>query len=68
MNALLIISPDAALEQTDQYIQQDPNKVERQYQYQQSRRHKKGDDVKPDSDLEDGSSDEGSDVTPVKPE
>lgn len=66
MNALLIINPDAALEQTAQYIQQDLNKVEQQYQ--QSRRHKKGDDPKPEPDPEDGGSDEGGEVTPVKPE
>lgn len=52
VNALLVISPDAAVEQTAQYIQQDLNKVEAQYQ--QSRKHKKGDD--------------DSDVTPAVPE
>lgn len=43
MNALLVISPTEALEQTAQYIQQDLNKVEQQYQ--QSRKHKKTDDA-----------------------
>lgn len=52
INALLVVSPDDALEQTAQYIQQDLNKVEQQYQ--QSRKHKKGED--------------GGDVTPVEPE
>ena len=52
VNALLVISPDAAVEQTAQYIQQDLNKVEAQYQ--QSRKHKKDDG--------------GDDVTPVEPE
>ncbi|MBQ8486157.1 MAG: hypothetical protein IJ533_00710 [Prevotella sp.] len=52
LNALLVVSPDQAVEQTAQYIQQDLNKVEQQYQ--QGRKHKKGDD-------------EG-DVTPVEPE
>ena len=52
VNALLVISPDAAVEQTAQYIQQDLNKVEQQYQ--QSRKHKKDDG--------------GDDVTPVEPE
>lgn len=31
VNALLVVSPDAALEETAQYIQQDFNKVEAQY-------------------------------------
>ena len=52
LNALLVVSPDAALEDCAAYIQQDLNKVEAQYQ--QSRRHKPADD--------------GSDVTPVEPE
>ena len=52
LNALLVVSPDQAVEQTAQYIQQDLNKVEQQYQ--QGRKHKKGDD-------------EG-DVPPVEPE
>ena len=52
LNALLVVSPDAALEQTAQYIQQDMNKTEQQYQ--QGRKHGKGDD--------------GGDVTPVEPE
>ena len=40
LNALLVVSPDAALEQTAQYIQQDMNKTEQQYQ--QGRKHGKG--------------------------
>ena len=52
LNALLVVSPDAALEQTAQYIQQDMNKTEQQYQ--QGRKHGKGED--------------GGDVTPVEPE
>ena len=52
INALLVVSPDAALEDCAAYIQQDLNKVEAQYQ--QSRRHKPADD--------------GSDATPVEPE
>lgn len=66
VNALLVVSPDAGLEQTAQYIQQDLNKVEQQYQ--QSRRHKKGEDVKPETDTDgEGGSEEG-EVTPAKPE
>ena len=52
LNAILVVSPDQALEQTAQYIQQDFNKVD--LQYQQGRKHGKGDD--------------GGDVTPVEPE
>ena len=52
LNALLVVSPDAALEQTAQYIQQDMNKTEQQYQ--QGRKHGKKDD-------------EG-DATPMEPE
>ena len=52
LNALLVVSPSEALEQTAQYIQQDMNKTEQQYQ--QGRKHGKKDD-------------EG-DVTPVEPE
>jgi len=52
LNALLVVSPDQAVEQTAQYIQQDFNKTEQQYQ--QGRKHGKKDD-------------EG-DVTPVEPE
>ena len=56
VNALLLVSPDAALEQVAQYIQQDMDKVN--LQYQQGRSHKPA---------EDGGSDSG-DVTPVEPE
>ena len=42
VNALLIVSPDAAVEQMAQYIQQDMDKVD--LQYQQGRRHKKDDE------------------------
>ena len=56
LNALLLVSPDAALEQVAQYIQQDMDKVN--LQYQQGRSHKPA---------EDGGSDSG-DVTPVEPE
>ena len=56
LNALLLVSPDAALEQVAQYIQQDMDKVN--LQYQQGRSHKPS---------EDGGSDSG-DVTPVEPE
>ncbi|MCR5697988.1 MAG: hypothetical protein K6G73_13540 [Marinilabiliaceae bacterium] len=42
INAVLLISPTDALEQTAQYIQQDINKVASQYQ--QGRKHKKTDD------------------------
>ena len=56
LNALLLVSPDAALEQVAQYIQQDMDKVN--LQYQQGRSHKPS---------EDGGSD-GGDVTPVEPE
>ena len=52
VNALLVVSPDAALEDCAAYIQQDMNKTEQQYQ--QGRKHGKGDD--------------GSDATPVEPE
>lgn len=52
VNALLLVSPDAALEQVAQYIQQDMDKVN--LQYQQGRSHKPAED--------------GSDVTPVEPE
>ena len=52
VNALLVVSPDQAVEQMAQYIQQDFNKTEQQYQ--QGRKHGKKDD-------------EG-DVTPVEPE
>ena len=52
INALLVVSPDAALEDCAAYIQQDMNKTEQQYQ--QGRKHGKGDD--------------GGDVTPVEPE
>ena len=52
VNALLVVSPDEALEQMAQYIQQDMNKTEQQYQ--QGRKHGKGDD--------------GGDATPVEPE
>jgi putative cell wall-binding protein len=63
VNALLVVSPDAALEETAQYIQQDFNKVEAQYQ--QSRKHGKKEDPQPDGGKDDG---EGGDVTPVTPE
>ncbi len=63
VNALLVASPDAALEETAQYIQQDFNKVEAQYQ--QSRKHGKKEDPQPDGGKDDG---EGGDVTPVTPE
>ena len=63
LNALLVVSPDAALEETAQYIQQDFNKVEAQYQ--QSRKHGKKEDPQPDGGKDDG---EGGDVTPVTPE
>ena len=56
LNALLLVSPDVALEQVAQYIQQDMDKVN--LQYQQGRSHKPS---------EDGGSD-GGDVTPVEPE
>ena len=59
MNALLIVSPDQALETCAAYMQQDFNKVEAQYQ--QSRKHK------PSTDGGDGGSDQP-DVTPVQPE
>ena len=52
VNALLVVSPDQAVEQMAQYMQQDFNKTEQQYQ--QGRKHGKKDD-------------EG-DVTPVEPE
>ena len=52
LNALLLVSPDQALEQTAQYIQQDFNKVD--LQYQQGRHH--------------GKQEDGGDVTPVEPE
>ena len=52
LNALLLVSPDEALEQTAQYIQQDFNKTEQQYQ--QGRKHKLAED--------------GGDATPVEPE
>ena len=55
INALLVVSPDAALEDCAAYMQQDFNKVD--LQYQQGRKHGKKDDD------EDG----GSDVTPVTP-
>ncbi|MBR6250606.1 MAG: hypothetical protein IKR17_05350 [Bacteroidales bacterium] len=42
INALLVVSPTEAIEQTAQYIQQDLNKVEQQYQ--QSHKRKKADD------------------------
>ena len=65
VNALLVISPDAAVEQTAQYIQQDLNKVEAQYQ--QSRKHKGGNrDV--DNIVGGHQDDGGGDVTPVEPE
>ena len=56
VNALLIVSPDQALEQMAGYIQQDLSKTEQQYQ--QGRKHGK---------KEDGG-DDGGDVTPVEPE
>ncbi|MBR6459924.1 MAG: hypothetical protein IKS49_07230 [Actinomycetaceae bacterium] len=56
VNALLIVSPDQALEQMAAYIQQDLSKTEQQYQ--QGRKHGK---------KEDGD-DDGGDVTPVEPE
>ena len=56
VNALLIVSPDQALEQMAGYIQQDLSKTEAQYQ--QSRKHGKKDD----------GGDDGDDVTPVEPE
>jgi len=56
LNALLVVSPDAALEDCAAYMQQDFNKVD--LQYQQGRKHGKKDDD------EDG----GGDVTPVTPE
>jgi len=52
VNALLLVSPDAALEQVAQYIQQDMDKVN--LQYQQGRSHKPAED--------------GGDETPVEPE
>ena len=52
LNAILVVSPDAALEQTAQYIQQDLNKVD--LQYQQGRHHAAAGD--------------SSDATPVEPE
>ena len=52
LNALLLVSPDQALEQTAQYIQQDFNKVD--LQYQQGRHHAAAGD--------------SSDATPVEPE
>ena len=42
VNALLIVSPDAAVEQMAQYIQQDMDKVD--LQYQQGRKHGKKDE------------------------
>ena len=42
VNALLIVSPDAAVEQMAQYIQQDMDKVD--LQYQQGRKHGKKED------------------------
>lgn len=57
INALLVVSPDAALEDCAAYIQQDFNKVD--LQYQQGRKHGK---------KEDEGGDDQPDVTPVEPE
>ena len=59
INALLVVSPDAALEDCAAYMQQDFNKVD--LQYQQGRHHATASDT---PDTPDG----GGDVTPVQPE
>ena len=59
LNALLVVSPDAALEDCAAYMQQDFNKVD--LQYQQGRHHATASDT---PDTPDG----GGEVTPVQPE
>ena len=77
VNALLVVSPDAALKQTATYIQQDMNKTEAQYQ--QGRKHGKGDASREQSETSFGSAEaqpaldvvkgeDDGDVTPVEPE
>lgn len=81
LNALLVVSPDAALEDCAAYMQQDFNKVD--LQYQQGRKHGKGGASREQSETSFGSAeaqpaldvvkkdddeDGGGDVTPVVPE
>ena len=56
------IQPEEGISQAAQYYNEDIRKIE--LQIAQSRRKKKGEDVKP----EDGEQDDSSEVTPVKPE
>lgn len=56
VNALLVVSPDRALEKAAGYMQQDFNKTEAQYQ--QGRKHKKDDDPRPAPDPQPDSPDE----------
>ena len=77
VNALLVVSPDAALKQTATYIQQDMNKTEAPYQ--QGRKTGMGDASREQSETSFGSAEaqpaldvvkgeDDGDVTPVEPE
>ena len=62
INAVQEIQPEEQISQAAQFYNQDIKKIEEQIA--QSRRKKKGEDVEPEDDSQDGDSD----VTPVKPE
>ena len=66
LNAVQEIQPEEGISQAAQYYNEDIRKIE--LQIAQSRRKKKGEDVKPEDDSQDDSQDGSSEVTPVKPE
>ena len=65
LNAVQEIQPEEQISQAAQFYNQDIKKIEEQIA--QSRRKKKGEDVEPEPAPDEGG-DDGSDVTPVKPE
>ena len=66
LNAVQELQPEEGISQAAQYYNEDIRKIE--LQIAQSRRKKKGEDVTPEDDSQDGSQDGSSEVTPVKPE